>query len=113
LRLREASNPLSIIIDLGHEPLSFSALYIPLETLFASLTTSHYCELPFLTTELQWHFSVPLDQRARRFQRLIIGREGRGSRSSSCLVVVVVLLFALLGRCGGAIKQRKAAAFRV
>ena len=46
-------------------------------------------------TELQWHFSVPLDQRARRqFQRWIVGRVGKGSRSSGCLVMVVLLLFA-------------------
>ena len=49
----------------------------------------------FLMTELQWHFSVPLDQRARRqFQRWIVGRVGKGSRSSGCLVMVVLLLFA-------------------
>ena len=49
----------------------------------------------FLMAELQWNFSVPLDQRARRqFQRWIIGRVGKGSRSSGCLVMVVLLLFA-------------------
>ena len=49
----------------------------------------------FLMTELQWHFSVPLDQRARRqFQRWIVGQVGKGSRSSGCLVMVVLLLFA-------------------
>ena len=48
-----------------------------------------------LMTELQWHFSVPLDQRAhRQFQRWIVGRVGKGSRSSGCLVMVVLLLFA-------------------
>ena len=55
-------------------------------------------------TELQWNFSVPLDQRARQSgggSSVVIGRgrarspRGRAARSG-CLVVVVLSLFALL-----------------
>ena len=57
-------------------------------------------ELQFATIELQWHFSVPLDQRARHPPKPIVGQVRRGLRRSRCLVLVVaVSLFALLGRC--------------
>ena len=47
----------------------------------------------------EWHFSVPLDQRERQSPKSVVGRVGAGSRSSGCLVVVVVSWFVLLGRC--------------
>ena len=56
-------------------------------------------KLSFQTTELHRHFSVPLKQRARYSPRSIVGQVGEGSRSLGCLVVVVVSLFVLLGRC--------------
>ena len=42
------------------------------------LTTSLITNCPFRTTELQWHFSVPLDQRAPQSPKSVVGRVGAG-----------------------------------
>jgi len=99
LPLCEAPCSFSTILDLGprttgaSQPRAFARNF----ALFPH-HVSHR-ELPFATTDLQWHFSVPLDQRVRQSPRSIVGQVGQGSRSSDCLVVVVVSLFAVLGRC--------------
>ena len=71
-------------------------------------------ELPFVTTDLQWHFSVPLDQRARQPPRSIVGQVGAR--------VAQQLVLPRRGRgfvvCGsrslrGAKKHQTAAGFRV
>ena len=96
---REAPYSLSIIVDLGRELLGLLGPVHSYETSLPSLTTSLIIKLYFRTTELQWHFSVPLDQRERQSPKSVVGRVGAGSRSSGCLVVVVVSWFVLLGRC--------------
>ena len=49
--------------------------------------------------ETKYIFSAPLNQLSPQSPRSTVRWDGRGSRSSRCLVVVVVLLFVLLGCC--------------
>ena len=99
LPLREAPASLSIDINLDHEPRELLSSARSRETSLPSLPTSLTANYEVLATELQWQFSAPLNQRSPRSPRSIVRWVGRGSRSSRCLVVVVVSLFVLLGRC--------------
>ena len=94
------SVPLSIDLNLDHEPRKLlSSAPSSRETSLPSLPTSLTVNCELLTTDLQWRFSAPLDQRSPQSPRSTVRWVGRGSRSSRCLVVVVVSLFVLLGRC--------------
>ena len=110
----EAPCSFSTIRDLGHELLELLSPVHSRETSLSSITTSlsASCHSPRLT-DLQWHFSVPLDQRARQSPRSIVGQVGAS---------VAQLGLSCRGRgfvlCGsrsllGAKKHRTAAGFRV
>ena len=77
------------------------------------LTTSLIANCPFRTTELLWHFSVPLDQRAPPSPNSVVGRAGAGfaqlgvSRRGCGFVVCASRALR------GAKKHRTAALFRV
>ena len=99
LPLREAPGSLSIDLNLDHEPRERLSSARPHETSLPSLPTSLTVNCELRTTDLQWRFSAPLDQRSPQSPRSTVRWVERGSRSSRCLVVVVVSLFVLLGRC--------------
>ena len=100
LPLREAPGSLSIDLNnLDHEPRELLSSARSHETSLPSLPTSLTVNCGLLTTDLQWRFSAPLDQRSPQSPRSTVRWVGRGSRSSRCLVVVVVSLFVLLGCC--------------
>ena len=99
LPLREAPGSLSIDLNLDHEPRGLLSSARSHETSLPSLPTSLTVNCELLTTDLQWRFSAPVDQRSPQSPRSTARWVGRGSRSSRCLVVVVVSLFVLLGRC--------------
>ena len=99
LPLREAPGSLSIDLNLDHEPRELLSSARSHETSLPSLPTSLTVNCEILATDLQWRFSAPLDQRSPQSPRSTVRWVGRGSRSSRCLVVVVVSLFVLLGRC--------------
>ena len=88
----------SIIIDLGHEGLellsSIHSHKTPLLSFTASLTANCISRRPNCTGTFQCHsnneHAIPQDRSSDKLRR--------GSRSSGCLAVVVVLLFAHLGR---------------
>ena len=99
LPLREAPCSSSIIIDLGHGGLeellsSIHSHKTPLLSFTASLTANCISRRPNCTGTFQCHsnneHAIPRDRSSDKL--------GRGSRSSGCLAVVVVLLFAHLGR---------------
>ena len=99
LPLRETSGSLSIDLNLDHEPRKLLSSARSHETSLPSLPISLTVNCELLTTELQWHFSAQLNQRSPRSPRSTVGWVGRGVRSSRCLIVVVVSLFVILGRC--------------
>ena len=112
LPLREASSSRSIDLDLDHE---LMGLLSPehshgtsLSSLTASPVTNSRSSRPNYTGTFQCHST---SERAN-FRDRSSGGSGRGSRSSGCLAVVGVSLFALLVLCG-AKKHRTAAVFRV
>ena len=97
--LREASSSLSIDLSLSQGPLEL-----------LSTMQSHATSLPALTTSLIINCVSGRPNCTGTFQcrsmnehatpRSLSSEESeRGSRSSGCLVVVVVSLFVLLGRC--------------
>jgi len=99
LLLGEAPSSLSIDLSLAHGPLEL-----------LSSIQSHATSLPALTTSLIINCVSERPNCTGTFQcrsmnehatpRSLSSEEsGRGSRRSGCLVVVVVSLFALLGRC--------------
>ena len=97
LPLREAPGSLSVDLNLDHEPRELLSSARSHETSLPSLPTSLTVNCELLTTELQWRFSAPLNQRSPQSPRSTVRWVGRGSRSSRCLVVVVVSLFVLDG----------------
>ena len=99
LPLREAPGSLSTDLNLDHEPRELLSSARSHEISLPSLPTSLTVNCELLTTEVQWHFSAPLNQRSPQSPRSTVRWAGRGSRSLRCLVVVVVSLFVLLGRC--------------
>ena len=96
---REASYSLSIIVNLGREILGLLSPVHWYETSLPSLTTSLIIncvsERPNCTGTFQCR---SMNEHATP-RSLSSEESGRGSRRSGCLVVVVVSLFALLGRC--------------
>ena len=95
---REAPCSSSIILDLGHEGLgllsSIHSHKTSLLSFTASLTANCTSRRPNCTGTFQCHSNNEhAISRDRSSDKL-----GRGSRSSGCLAVVVVLLFAHLGR---------------
>ena len=99
LPLREAPGSLSIDLNLDHEPRELLSSARSHETSLSSLTaapvTNCHSSRPNYTGTLQCHST---SERVNFRDRSSDGSD-RGSRSSGCLVMVVVLLFALLGRC--------------
>ena len=110
--LREASSSLSIDLDLDHELMELLSPEhshgTSLSSLTASPVTNCRSSRPNYTGTFQCHST---SERANFRDRSSDG-SGRGSRSSGCLAVVGVSLFALLVLCG-AKKHRTAALFRV
>ena len=99
LPLHEASSSLSIDLDLDHELLELLSSGHSHGTSLSSLTaapvTNYHSSRPNYTGTFQCHST---SERVNFQDRSSDGSD-RGSRSSGCLVMVVVLLFALLGRC--------------
>ena len=99
LPLREAPCSLSIGLDLDHELLELLSPEHSHGTSLSSLTAPPVANCrssrPNYTGTFQCHST---SERANVRDRSSEGSD-RGSRSSGCLVMVVVLLFALLGRC--------------
>ena len=99
LPLREAPGSLSIDLNLDHEPRELLSFARSHETSLSSLTaapvTNCHSSRPNYTGTFQCHST---SERVNFRDRSSDGSD-RGSRSSECLVMVVVLLFALLGRC--------------
>ena len=99
LPLREAPGSLSIDLNLDHEPRELLSSARSHETSLSSLTaapvTNCHSSRPNCTGTFQCR---SMNEHAT--PRSLSSEESeRGSRSSGCLVMVVVLLFALLGRC--------------
>ena len=99
LPLREAPCSLSICLDLDHELLALLSSEHSREASLSCLTTSLAANSdssrPYCNGTFQCRSN---NERANSRYRSSDG-SGRGSRSSGCLVVVVVSLFVLLGRC--------------
>ena len=99
LPLREAPCSLSICLDLDHELLALLSSEHSREASLSCLTTplaaNSDSSRPYCNGTFQCRSN---NKRANSRYRSSDG-SGRGSRSSGCLVVVVVSLFALLGRC--------------
>ena len=99
LPLHEASGSLSIDLNLDHEPRELLSSARSHETSLSSLTaapvTNCHSSRPNCTGTFQCR---SMNEHAA--PRSLSSEESeRGSRSSGCLVVVVVSLFVLLGRC--------------
>ena len=96
---REAPYSLSIIIDLGRELLGLLGPVHSYETSLPSLTTSLIINCISARLNCNGTFQCrSINERPHPRIRLS-DEPGRGSRRSGCLVVVVVSLFALPGRC--------------
>ena len=96
---REAPYSLSIIIDLGLELLGLLSPVHSYETSLPSLTTSLIINCISARLNCNGTFQCrSINERANPRSRSS-DESRRGSRSSGCLVVVLVSWFVLLGRC--------------
>lgn len=96
---REAPYSLSIIIDLGPELLGLLSPVHSYETSLPSLTTSLIINCISARLNCNGTFQCrSINERANPRSRSS-DESRRGSRSSGCLVVVLVSWFVLLGRC--------------
>ena len=113
LPLRETPCSLSTSLDLDHELLAFLSSEQSREASLSCLTTSLAANSdssrPYCNATFQCRSN---NERANSRDRSSDG-SGRGSRSSGCLVVVVVSLFAFSRLLRGAKKHQPAVDFRV
>ena len=96
---REAPYSLSIIIDLGRELLGLLGPEHSYETSLPSLTTSLIINCISARLNCNGTFQCRSINESANPRSRSSEESGRGSRSSGCLVVVVVSWFVLLGRC--------------